>query len=68
MIDAKQEALELIRKLPETASTAEIIVALCFKDQIDLGMEDLAQGRIVSHQSVKERLATRRRSGSRSDS
>jgi predicted transcriptional regulator len=61
----KAEALELIRKLPEEVSTETIMEELYFKRQIDKGLQDVAEGRVISHQELKERMAQWRKSAGR---
>jgi predicted transcriptional regulator len=55
------EALELIKKLPDTATTADILEQLNFKEQVDRGLQDVEDGRTISHQELKERIAQRRK-------
>ena len=61
----KTEALELIRKLPDEVSTSAIMEELYFKQQIDKGLEDVAEGRVLTHKELKERIARWRKSASR---
>ena len=61
----KTEALELIRKLPEEVTTEAIMEELYFKRQIDKGLQDVAEGRVISHQELKERMARWRKSAGR---
>ncbi len=61
----KTEALELIRKLPDEVTTDAIMEELYFKRQVDKGLRDVAEGRILSHQELKERLAQWRKSAGR---
>ena len=61
----KTEALELIRKLPDEVSTSAIMEELYFKQQIDKGLEDIAEGRVLTHKELKERIARWRKSASR---
>lgn len=65
MSEAKAEALELIRRMPDTATTADILDELYFKEQVDRGLRDVTEGRTISHQELKERLARWRRSAGR---
>jgi len=53
----KAEALELIRKLPDEITTGGILEELFFKRMIDRGLEDVDEGRVISHQELKERIA-----------
>lgn len=65
MSQAKEEALELIRKLPDTATTVDILDELLFKEQVDRGLRDVEEGRTISHEELKEDLARWRRSAGR---
>lgn len=61
----KAEALELIRKLPDNVTTDAIMDELYFKQQVDKGLQDVAEGRVLTHQELKERLARWRKSAGR---
>lgn len=65
MSQAKDEALELIRRLPDGVTTADILDELYFKEQVDRGLRDVVEGRTISHQELKERLLQWRRSAGR---
>jgi predicted transcriptional regulator len=58
----KSEALELIQKLPDEVTTDAIMEELYFKQQIDKGLRDVAENRIITHQELKERIARWRKS------
>jgi hypothetical protein len=53
---AKSEALELIQRLPDGVSTAEILDELYFKQQVERGLDDVEQGRFIDHDEMKQRL------------
>lgn len=61
----KAEALELIRKLPEEVTTDAIMEELYFKRQVDKGLRDVAEGRVLTPQELKERIARWRKSAGR---
>jgi predicted transcriptional regulator len=65
MSRAKEEALELIQRLPDTATISDILDELYFKEQVDRGMQDVVAGRTISHDELKERIAQWRRSAGR---
>lgn len=44
----KQQALEAIQKLPESASMEDIVEELCFRMKVEQGLADMAAGRTVS--------------------
>ncbi len=53
----KQAAIDLIQRLPDDATTADIIDELYFKQQVDKGLCDVVEGRLISHAELKERIA-----------
>jgi len=59
---AKREAIELIHRLPDEATLADIIDALILKLKVDEGLQDVAEGRVISHEEVMRRLRTWRAS------
>jgi predicted transcriptional regulator len=61
----KAEALELIRKLPDEVTTDAIMEELYFRRQVDKGLQDVAEGRVLSHQELKERIGRWRKSAGR---
>jgi len=61
----KKEALDLIQKLPDEVTTDAIMEELYFKQQVDKGLQDVAQGRVLTHQELKERMARWRKSAGR---
>ncbi len=54
---AKEEALKIIEGLPDDCSTDDILAELFFKKQVDAGLIDVAEGRVVSHDELKARIA-----------
>ena len=61
----KKEALDLIQKLPDDVTTDAIMEELYFKRQVDKGLRDVAEGRVLTHQELKERMARWRKSTGR---
>jgi len=61
----KSEVIELIRKLPDNVTTADIMEELYFKQQVDKGLQDVAEGRVISHEELKKRIAKWRKSTGR---
>ena len=57
MSKAKQVAVDLIERMPEGSTTADIMVELYFKEQIDKGLKDVTAGQVFSHELLKERHA-----------
>jgi hypothetical protein len=65
MTNEKQEALDLIERLPDGVSIPDIIEELYFKLQVDEGLRDVAEGRTITHDQLRERLAQWRKSAGR---
>ena len=57
MNHGKQAAIDLIQRLPDDATTADIIDELYFKQQVDKGLRDVVEGRLISHKELKKRIA-----------
>ena len=61
----KNEVLELVRRLPDDVTTADIMEELYFKQQVDKGLRDAAEGRVLTSQELRERIARWRNSAGR---
>jgi len=61
----KSEVIELIRNLSDNVTTADIMEELYFKQQVDKGLQDVAEGRVISHEELKKRIAKWRKSTGR---
>ncbi|PYO55310.1 MAG: hypothetical protein DMD83_20335 [Candidatus Rokuibacteriota bacterium] len=62
---AKENALKIIQGLPDDCSTDDILAELFFKKQVDAGLVDVAEGRVVTHEELKARIAKWRSSAGR---
>ena len=65
MAKAKVEALALIKQLPDDVTTSDIMEELFFKQQVEKGLQDIAEGRVLTHEELKERIARWRKSAGR---
>jgi len=65
MANAKTEALEMVQNLPDDVTTGVIMEELFFRQQVEKGLQDVAEGRVVSHEELKERIARWRNSAGR---
>jgi len=68
MAKAKTEALEMIKKLPDDVTTGAIMEELFFKQQVEKGLQDVAEGRVLTHKELKERIARWRKWAGEGDS
>ena len=56
-VSPKQAALKIIGLMPDDVSLEDIMYGLYFRQRIDRGLEELDQGKTVSHVEVKRSLA-----------
>jgi predicted transcriptional regulator len=54
----KEAALEAVRKLPETATLEEISEDVAILAALQRGKDAAEAGRVVSHEDVKQQLAS----------
>lgn len=54
----KQEAIDAISKLPETATMDEIMYRLYVIDKVHAGLEDVRNGRVISTEDLKREIQT----------
>ena len=55
-MSAKQAARELIEQLPESVSWNDLMYELDVKQKIEEGLQQLDEGRGISHEEAKRRL------------
>lgn len=53
---AKAEALAMIQKLPDDVTTGAIMEELFFKQQVERGLQDVAERRVLTQEELKERI------------
>ena len=53
---AKERARQIIEDLPEDSSFDEVLKELAMHRMIDRGLDDLANGRTVTHDEMKRRV------------
>ena len=56
-VSNKQVALQMIERMPDDASLEEIMYQLYFSERVERGLEELEEGKTVSHEEVKRSLA-----------
>ncbi|MGC9328539.1 MAG: hypothetical protein ACP5I1_12960 [Candidatus Hinthialibacter sp.] len=57
MTTKKQEIIDLIQTLPDTADYDEIMEKIYFKQSVENSLKQIDQGKTISHDEAKERLA-----------
>ena len=59
MSSVKEEARELVEKLPEDATWDDLMYEVYVRQKIQAGVKAVEQGRVVPHEDVKRRFASR---------
>lgn len=57
MSGIKDEAIKLIKELPDECTITDIMAELYFKQKVEQGLKDIEEGRIISHEEVRKRMA-----------
>lgn len=58
MSSIKEESIHLIKSLPDSVTWDDIIYEIYVKKKIEKGLNDIKEGRIVSHEEVKKRFGS----------
>ncbi len=53
----KDEAMELIQKMPESSTTSDIMAELYFKSKVEKGRQDIREGRVLTQEEVEKKMA-----------
>ncbi len=56
MSKIKEEVIDMIRRMPEDASVEDIMAELCFRQKVDTGLQQVEDGKTLTHEQVKARL------------
>jgi predicted transcriptional regulator len=59
MSNVKEEARQLVEKLPEEATWDDLMYEIYVRQKSQAGLDAVEQGRIVPHDEVKQRFASR---------
>ena len=57
METAKYNSIKAIQTLSDNSSYDDIMERLYFMQKVEAGLKDIEEGRVVSHEEVKERLS-----------
>ena len=55
--NTKAAVIEMIRKLPDDATLADIVGHLRFRQNVDEGIQQLDNGEWIEHEEVERRLS-----------
>lgn len=56
MTPVKQQALKAIKSMPDESTIDDIIERLHFIAQVEAGIRDADEGRVLTHEEVKKRV------------
>ena len=56
MPNAKKQALEMVKKLPDKATWDDIMYEIYVRKKIAAGLQAADEGRVVPHEAVKKRF------------
>lgn len=56
MGNVKEEAIQLIERMPNDCSIEDILYHLYVKKKVDQGLRDIEEGRVLSHDEMKARI------------
>ncbi|MCH7667412.1 MAG: hypothetical protein IH936_15965 [Acidobacteria bacterium] len=59
MSAVKEKARELVDKLPEEATWDDLMYEIYVRQEIEAGLKDAEEGRVVPHEEVKRRFLGR---------
>ena len=57
MAQLKDEVIQMIERLPDDTGISDIMAELYFRQRVDAGLKELDEGKGISHDQVRERLA-----------
>ena len=57
METAKYNSIKAIQTLSDNSSYEDIMEKLYFMQKVEAGLKDIEEGRVISHEEVKERLS-----------
>ncbi len=56
MQSVKKKVIDLIKDLPDDAEYNDIFEAIYFQQKIEIGLQELKDGKGISHQEARERF------------
>jgi hypothetical protein len=51
----KDNVIQMIHRMPDTASVEDIMAELYFRQKVDAGLHELDEGKGIGHKAAKER-------------
>ena len=57
MTVVKEQVVEMVERLPDDSTIDDILDEIYFKSQVDAGLKELDEGKVISHEEVERRLS-----------
>ena len=57
MTVVKEQVVEMVERLPDDFTIDDILDEIYFKSQVDAGLKELDEGKVISHEEVERRLS-----------
>lgn len=56
-MSTKEAVIEMIRKMPDDVTTADVVDELCVRMRIEEGLRQADAGDVIDHEEFKKRMA-----------
>lgn len=60
-MSVKEAVLELVKRLPDECTWEEVKYQIYVREKIEAGLKDEAEGRLISHEKVFAKYATKKK-------
>lgn len=57
MAEVKRQVIQMIQSLPDDVTIDDIMAELYFKLQVDAGLQELDEGKGISHEEIEKRMS-----------
>ena len=57
MTVVKEQVVKMVERLPDDFTIDDILDEIYFKSQVDAGLKELDEGKVISHEEVERRLS-----------
>ena len=57
MSAVKEQVVNLVQELPDSATLDDIMAEIYFKAQVDAGLKELDEGKGIPHEQVEKRMS-----------
>ena len=57
MSNIKEQVIEMLKSLPDEATYDDIMAEIYFRQRVDKSLQQIDEGKVVSHETVRERMS-----------